>query len=731
VNSLTDTGAGSGLAGDLRYCITNATSGNDTITFGVTGTITLESALPALDASVAIQGPGASQLKVERDPVSTSSFDIFEVGSAANVQISSLTIAHGTRTNLDSAGAIVNAGTLTVSACTFSDNAHPYSPAGAGAIWNTGTLTLEDDLFGGSTYADNSGNSVIENHGSAAVLTVSNSTISHNPNDGIHNSGSVTISNSTISNNFGTGILIYPSGSATISNSTFSDNYDEGIFNFGVATVSNSTVSGDGIGIANSGSVTVGYSTFSSDGIGIYNDNSGSATVSYSTLTRCGPSGVFPSNEAGAIYNSGNLAVNNSTISGNKAVGTAATITGSGAAYLPGDGKGGGIYMAGGTLSINSSTIADNQAIGGSTVFGYPFSAGNGYGGGLYIAGGMVTIDHSTLAGNQASSGYHFYFPPGTGYGGGIYNAASPSALQMHDTILADDTADVGSDLDGSATSQGYNLIGNSSGGSGFVASDLLNVDPQLGPLQYNGGPTQTLALMPGSPAIDAGDNTGAPACDQRGFTRIVGGAIDIGAFEVQPANQVTHFGVSAPATAVAGSTFNVTVQALDDSGNLVSGYTGTVYFTSSDGQAILPADYTFTGADGGTHTFSVTLLTAGTQSITATDPTTAGLTGTDGSITVNPAAASQFIITGPDSVTAGFPFNLTLTVEDAYGNLATGYSGTVHVSSTDDTATLPFDFTGAPHTFTVVLWQTGNQTITCTDTENSSLTDSVIVDVL
>jgi hypothetical protein len=86
-------------------------------------------------------------------------------------------------------------------------------------------------------------------------------------------------------------------------------------------------------------------------------------------------------------------------------------------------------------------------------------------------------------------------------------------------------------------TSRGHNLIGNTQGGCGFVSSDLLNVNPLLGPLQNNGGPTQTMALLPGSPAINAGDPTDAPAYDQRGpgFPRLVNGHIDIGAFEVQP----------------------------------------------------------------------------------------------------------------------------------------------------------------------------------------------------
>src|SRR5262249_45281780 len=135
--------------------------------------------------------------------------------------------------------------------------------------------------------------------------------------------------------------------------------------------------------------------------------------------------------------------------------------------------------------------------------------------------GGTLTVTNSTLSNN--SGGYT---------GGGINNYSG--MLTVYDIILAGNSAATGPDLAGALTYEGRNLIGSSAGGSGFPGSDLLDVNPLLGPLQDNGGPTPTMALLPGSPAIDAGDNTNAPATDQRGYLRVVNGTIDIGAFEVQ-----------------------------------------------------------------------------------------------------------------------------------------------------------------------------------------------------
>src|SRR5262249_19003735 len=152
--------------------------------------------------------------------------------------------------------------------------------------------------------------------------------------------------------------------------------------------------------------------------------------------------------------------------------------------------------------------------------------------------------------------------------------------------------------------------------------------------------------------------------------------------------------------------TQTVTVTALDPTGNPDPNYTGTIHFDSSDAQAGLPTDYTFTAADHGTHTFSIMLTTAGPQSLTVSDGTgSASATTTE---TVTPAAASTFSFSAfPATVSSGQAFTLTVEALDPFGNVATGYTGTVHLGSSDPAATLPADYTFTPadegtHTFAI-----------------------------
>jgi hypothetical protein len=186
------------------------------------------------------------------------------------------------------------------------------------------------------------------------------------------------------------------------------------------------------------------------------------------------------------------------------------------------------------------------------------------------------------------------------------------------------------------------------------------------------------------------------------------------------------------PSPDTAGVAHNVTVTAKDAFGNTATGYRGIVHFTSSDGQATLPANYTFKSGDAGVHTFSVTLKTAGTQSITATDTVTGTIKGTQSGITVNSAAAVSFRITGSNAV-HGVPFNFTVTALDAFGNVATGYRGTVHFTSNGGNPFLPanYTFTAADagvHSFTMTWPIAGTWVLTVTDTSNGTIKGSQTV---
>ena len=226
-------------------------------------------------------------------------------------------------------------------------------------------------------------------------------------------------------------------------------------------------------------------------------------------------------------------------------------------------GDGGGIYNFGGSLTVIRSTIALNKALSGpesgfgggivttdGTVFVQDSTISNnlsgGEGGGVVVGSSSLTLLRSTIVQNRmrliSSDG-----------GGGVY--ISPffdGSVEVSNTIIADNIADVGINPDvlGSFTSQGNNLIGDAGTSTGFtdgvnadqVGSSASPIDPVLTPLGYDGGPTWTHAPLPGSPVIDAGDNTNAPATDQRGLSRIVDGdtdttaTADIGAVEFDPA---------------------------------------------------------------------------------------------------------------------------------------------------------------------------------------------------
>ena len=214
-------------------------------------------------------------------------------------------------------------------------------------------------------------------------------------------------------------------------------------------------------------------------------------------------------NDSGGIFligDSGQLVTTDSTISGNTA-----------------NFNGGGIsFLNGADGTITDSTISGNTTTSG---------AGGIFSNSSFLTS-TVTLTNVTISENRAQTS-----------GGGVFSSGVVNTI-VGNTIIAGNTADTSPDVSGTFTSNGNNLIGDGTGSTGFsaVTNDQVGttgspIVPLLGPLMNNGGPTETMALLSGSPAIDAGKNSlNTNTYDQRGnpFLRVVGGVIDIGAFEVQ-----------------------------------------------------------------------------------------------------------------------------------------------------------------------------------------------------
>ena len=250
-------------------------------------------------------------------------------------------------------------------------------------------------------------------------------------------------------------------------------------------TITNGALNGGGAGIAVHGPATVALSGCTVSGNLIYDPNN-------PYFTNKAGDGPHPSSisdqfcvggSASGISNSGVMTITSCTISGNESEATALCAR-----------LGGGIYNIG-TLTVTNSTISGNLSFGGAE------------GGGI-LNDHILTLVNCTISNNLA------------GLGGGICNGPS-TTVNAKNTIIATNFASTSPDFYGSLTSQRYNLIGNTAGTTitGDVTGNQTNVDPLLGPLQDNGGPTQTQAPLPNSPAIDKGSSSGATT-DQRGFPR-------------------------------------------------------------------------------------------------------------------------------------------------------------------------------------------------------------------
>jgi hypothetical protein len=381
----------------------------------------------------------------------------------------------------------------------------------------------------------------------------------------------------------GGGILSNGAGTLTVTSSVISGNS---------ATAAASFIGGGGIANANSGTVNVSNTTISNNttqianaglGGGIYNFGTGVVNVTNSSLLNNN------ARAGGGIANviGGTLNVTNSTLSGNSTnreqdtgggienFGGTATITGSTfSGNTAASGIGGAIEnLFFGTVTVSGCQFSGNSTLGTSgsgagaaigneestlTVTNCAFSNNMGDAAGVVNNQGTVSIANSTFSANSTSSQGGIILSQSistpltitnctvSGNDSGILNFSGTTNLK--NTLVA---LNVAFDVGGGFTSQGHNLIGKADGSTGFtngvngdqVGSMASPLDPKLGPLQNNGGPTATMALLSGSPAIDAADDSvlGPPlslTTDQRGpgFPRKSGAHVDIGAFELQAA---------------------------------------------------------------------------------------------------------------------------------------------------------------------------------------------------
>lgn len=319
-------------------------------------------------------------------------------------------------------------------------------------------------------------------------------------------------------------------------------NVDENLTLDGV-TITGNTATLDGGGLSSDGfshTLTVSNSTISGntagdDGGGIYVEDTGSQDGDEMLIANTLVSDNQATGNGGGIYlydPDNSVTIENSTISGNTA-----------------GGRGGGIYLYDtddgetndAVVTILSSTISGNSAANGgglflygpddpvvienSTISGNQATAGDGGGAYFYNLYDGVTVRHSTIAGNSA-----------TGSGGGI--VVDSGTLTVGHVIVGDNTAGTNPDLDNDVLGSfavSFSLIETLGTATITDNGGIINDDPELGSLLNNGGLTETHLPASTSPAVDAGDPAfvGPPLTDQRGFARVVGSQIDIGAVEV------------------------------------------------------------------------------------------------------------------------------------------------------------------------------------------------------
>jgi hypothetical protein len=475
VTTTADSGPGS-----LRDAMTNAiATGGGTIIFpNVSGTISLQSALPDISVPLTIIGNGPGNVTIDGNQL----YRIFHIAPGIVCEISGLNMQGGfastDRSPLYSRTAINNEGTLSLSNCFLHNSGPPptYPPGiiGAGALASSGQSLVLNDITISDNYSRASAGLSARNVSATNCLFMNNRTDDGAP---IGAGGDSIFNNCTFTQNkawlTGEGGGISAGGNLTLLNCSITNNY-------GDYAVNGILFSGNNLVISNS----------------VINNNAGSSHIS-------------------AIKASGsNIVVLNSSICGNFSYGDYGIVL-NGNAYLSGcaicsnsngEGFNSGISISG-TLNLTNCTISGNSS--------------------TYQSSSAIEVgDNSTVQAVNCTIAFN-------GYGVQTFGNGTFYALN---TIIADNgTGPTNGDFSGTLTSQGNNLIGNLNTNTIIIGStngNIYGADPLLGPLQNSGGPTPTHALLRGSPAINAGTSIGAPLTDQRGVARPCGKEVDIGAFE-------------------------------------------------------------------------------------------------------------------------------------------------------------------------------------------------------
>lgn len=567
-----------------RYTLTQL----DEVVTACTG-IPQSNGLPSVTSDITIIGNGATIAR--SDAPGTPAFRLLHVAPGGRLTINDLRLTNGKMPDADltrpspggDGGGILNEGVLTLINVVVTANSAgntgmkdaPVNPlAGCagrgGGVFNAGTLTLAGSIVSGNTAGYDDGD-----WGKCAGA-----------GGGIYNdrAAALTLDGSVVSGNTA-GYDGEGDGGA-----------GGGIFNAGSAVVAGSSITSNAAGKADNDN--------GGNGGGIANGDGGTLKLIDSTISNnsAGPGDSF-GGDGGGIFNSGTVMLTRCTVSGNS--------SGYGG---QGCSSGGGIANAyNGMLTLVNSTVSGNQAS------GYICS---GDGGGIFNTGNML-LASCTISGNSAGEDW-YTIPPG-GKGGGIATAGPLAVLK--NTLIANNS--IGGDCDGVLTSQGFNLVQDPSNCTltGDTTGNITNVDPHLGPLQGNGGATETQALLSGSPAIDAGNPNSCTdadgnvlTTDQRGAPRAVAGddRCDIGAYEatlpewatITPTPTSTPAPTPTPTATVPTPTSTSAPTATVSTPTPTSGQCG-------QGTACLWVG-SATGAPGARVTFAVTLLPEG-LSIAAT----------------------------------------------------------------------------------------------------------------